>query len=167
MQQVNRDWINKQLNKVISAEESLYRTERDHRESTSLPEMSQIYDRLIQDDEIHIRNLRKVAVRYGFKGGAMQAVGDMLGSIKSAVPGLDNQDPFQMVSDDLVMKSAALDACRIWTDILRSIGDEDSANLMQETAAGDEDHHRMLRDLAKVIGIRDATSQSDEERKAA
>ncbi|MCE5200148.1 MAG: hypothetical protein ABFD54_02095 [Armatimonadota bacterium] len=153
----DKEWIAKQMSKAISAEESLLETEKHHREQMQTGEVAAVYDRLIKDDEKHLNTLKQIGEKYGTKGGGvMEAAGDVLAGVKSTAETVATSDPFQAVGQDLMMKSNALNYDIAWTRIFREVGDSESATLIDEATAEDEEHERIMRDTLTGIGIVEA-----------
>jgi hypothetical protein len=161
---VDRDWIKQQMAKAVSAEESVLKAERDHRERLRHENIATVYDRIIMDDERHLEDLKTLGRRYGHEsGGVMQGAGGLLGGLKSAVEGVGTSDPFQTIGDDLMMKSNAVNYDHAWARIFRDIGDTESASVMEQAAREDEDHQQVMRDTLTSVGLLEARGEEIEE----
>ena len=157
MADVDKDWINKQLGKAISAEESVLKSERDHRNNAKSAELRNVYDRLIQDDEKHLNDMKKIGEKYGFTGGGvMESAGGIVGGLKSAAESVAMADPFQSMGDDLALKSQAVNIDHVWYGIFSSIGDHESARMLEEAAKEDEEHEQLMRESLTNVGIKEA-----------
>lgn len=161
MQNLDRDWIKKQMGKMISAEESVIKAEKDHLDKAELPEIRNMYDSVIRSDESHLRDLKKIASRYGMEesGGFMESAGSLLGGMKSAMESVSTSDPYQTVADDLMLKGTAFHSNRIWASIFRNIGDDTSANIMENAAVEDQSHLTMMEQNLINIGTRESRGE--------
>lgn len=157
MAEVDKDWIKKQMSKAVSAEESVLKAERDHRERLADTEFAGMYDQIIREDEAHLDHLKRIGEKYGYEpSGVMETAGMVAGGVKSVTEAVTTSDPFQTIGDDLMMKSNALNYDLAWTKIFRDIGDTDSATIMQQAAEQDERHQGMMRDSLTNVGLREA-----------
>lgn len=167
MATVDRDWIKKQIEKGISAEQSVIRAEKDHRDKMKFSDISNVYDMIIQDDESHVDSLKAIASSYGAEEhGSMESAGGLLGSLKSAVESVGAADPFQTIGDDMMLKSNAINYDLAWQEIFSAIGDDESASLMSQAASDDKKHHKMMLDLLTNIGMDEAQGREVKERAA-
>lgn len=165
MTEVHTDWIKKQMQKAIAAEQSLLRAEKDHREKIEPKQVGAVYDRIISDDEKHISEFKKVGEKYGLQTSeAAEAGGGVVAAAKSMVEDVTTSDPFQSIGHDLMMKSNALNYDLAWLRIFREIGDTDSAIALEKAAAEDEEHQRMMRESLTSVGISEARGHEFEER---
>lgn len=165
---IDKDWISKQLNKGISAEEAVIKAEKVRRDHIKLQEAVDIYDQIIRDDEKHLESMKVIASRYGHEsGGMMEAAGGVLGGVKSMIEGVTASEPFQTIGDDLMLKSNAINYDQVWTEIFRAIGDEQSAAEMEQAALDDQGHHRLMQNLLAKIGMMEARGRKAEDRHAA
>ncbi|MHB1001625.1 MAG: hypothetical protein ACYC27_20480 [Armatimonadota bacterium] len=161
MQNLDQDWIKKQLSKLISTEESVMKAERDHFDKAELSEIRNMYDSIIRSDESHLNDLKRIASKYGFKeeGGVMESAGTLLGGMKSAMESVGTSDPYQTVADDLVLKGTAFHSGRIWANIFRNLGDNTSAVMMEEAASDDQSHLNMMEQILINIGTRESRGE--------
>lgn len=165
MPDVDKDWVKQQMAKAISAEQSVLKAEKDHRDRTDRQEIVSLYDRLIRDDEKHLDELKRIAGKYGHEaGGMMESAGGLLGGVKSAVEEIGTADPFQTIGDDLMMKSNSLNYDKAWTKIFQDIGDYDSAEALELAAREDEEHQAMMRETLTNVGLMEAHGERIKEK---
>ncbi|MCE5200149.1 MAG: hypothetical protein ABFD54_02100 [Armatimonadota bacterium] len=164
MVNVDKEWVKKQLDKAISAEQSIIESEKDHRDKLAgHRDLSVMYDRIIQDDEKHLDELKGVGRRYGIESSKMEGAGRIAGRLKGMAEGMVATDSFQDIGDDLAMKATAVNNDIVWKNIFSNIGDLDSANAMDRAAAEDEQHEMMIRNTLTSVGVMEAHGEMLEE----
>lgn len=164
MANVDKDWVKQQMAKAISAEQSVVKSEKEHREKIKDPEIAGLYDHVIEQDEKHLDELQQIAGKYGREsGGVMEGAGGILGGLKSALESVGTSDPFQTVGTDLMMKSNALNYDLAWSKIFRNIGDTPSARALEQAAKEDEEHQELMRQALVEVGKREVHGEKIEE----
>lgn len=61
MLEMNRDWIGKQLGKIVAAYGGVLKTEQDHREHVDVSALKELYADIVSRDEMDLNDVKRVA----------------------------------------------------------------------------------------------------------
>lgn len=163
MGELHMDWMKKQVDRAINAQNSMLNSERDHRDRlTKHPDVAETYDAIIRDDEKDLNRFKEVGRRYGIDKPSTEG-GGIFGGLRSRVERKISEDAFQSIGDDLTVKSSARVSDLVWKEVFNSIGDSFSASVMDEAAADCENHENILKQTVTNVGVMEAQGEMFEE----